>query len=308
MANAIPLLEGTDASGGYYVRDSYGQTLINTVNRKSAALDLSQINRVPGKREKYTVYAGRPTAAFIAEGGPSVATGAELAEMVVNVKKIGTTVLYTRELIEDAQEDPTVLINADVEAAFADLCDAHMIGKANGTNLTTSFDNSLRQTTQTVELGSGGDAIATAVSAAMTLIEENGGEANGVILATDGKGRLRDARGSGDNATRPVFTDGFSKEPDALYGVGLRYSSNLSKFSATPAATKIVGIVGDFTHSVAAIRSDIIVRSTDQATVDVGGTLHHLWQQGKTALQWEMRIGYAIHDRDRMFVAIVDAS
>ena len=42
--------------------------------------------------------------------------------------------------------------------------------------------------------------------------------------------------------------------------------------------------------------------------MDVGGTLHHLWQQGKTALQWEMRIGYGIHDRDRMFVAIVDAS
>ena len=308
MANAIPLLEGTDASGGYLVRDSYGQTLINTVNRKAAVLDLSQINRVPGKREKYTVYAGRPTAAFIAEGGPSVATGAELAELTVDIKKIGTTVLYTRELLEDAQEDPTVLINADVEAAFADLCDAHMIGKANGTNLTTSFNNSLRQTTQTVELGTGGDALAKAVSAAMTLIEENGGMANGIVLSTDGKGHLRDARGAGDNATSPVYTDGFGQEPDTMYGASIRYSSNLSKFSATAAATKIVGIVGDFTHSVAAIRSDIVIRATDQATVDVGGTLHHLWQQGKTAMQWEMRIGYGIHDRDRMFVAIVDAS
>lgn len=308
MANAIPLLEGTDASGGYLVRDSYGQTLIDTVNRQSAILDLSQVNRVPGKREKYTIYAGRPTAAFIAEGGPSVATGAELAELTVNVKKIGTTILYTRELIEDAQEDPTVLINADVEAAFADLADAHMIGKAAGTNISTSFDNSLRQTTQTVELGTGGDALAKAVSAAMTLIEENGGMANGIVLGTDGKGHLRDARGSGDNATRPVYMDGFGQEPDTLYGASIRYSSNLSKFSATAAATKIVGIVGDFTHSVAAVRSDIVIRTSDQATVDVGGTLHHLWQQGKTALQWEMRIGYAIHDRDRMFVAIVDAS
>ena len=308
MPNAIPLLEGTDASGGYLVRDSYGQTLINTVNRQSAVLELSQVNNVPGKREKYTVYAGRPTAAFIDEGAPSVATGAELAEMVVNVKKIGTTVLYTREILEDAQEDPTVLVNPEVEAAFADLCDAHMIGKADGTNLTTSFDNSLRQTTATVELGTGGDAIAKAVSAAMSTIEDNGGTANGIILASDGKGQLRDARGSGDNATSPVYTDGFSKEPDTLYGVSLRYSSNLTKFSVTAAATKIVGIVGDFAHSVAAIRSDIVVRASDQATVDVGGTLHHLWQQGKTALQWEMRIGYAIHDRDRMFVAIVDAS
>ena len=49
MSNAIPLLEGTDASGGYLVRDSYGETLINTVNRKSAVLDLSKINNVHGK-------------------------------------------------------------------------------------------------------------------------------------------------------------------------------------------------------------------------------------------------------------------
>lgn len=307
MPNAIPLLEGTDASGGYLVRDTYGATLLNTVNRQSAVLDLSQVNHVPGKREKYTVYAGRPTAAFIDEGAPSVATGAELSEMVVNVKKIGTTVLYTREVLEDAVEDPTVLINADVEAAFADLADAHMIGKANGTNLTTSFDNSLRQTTQTVELGSGGDAIAVAISQAMGIIENNGGMVNGVILGSDGKGKLRDARSSNDT-THPVFTDGFGREPDSMYGAKLSYSTNLSRFSASAAATKIVGIVGDFSHSVAAIRSDVVVRASDQATVDVGGTLHHLWQQGKTALQWEMRIGYQIHDRDRMFVAIVDAS
>ena len=106
----------------------------------------------------------------------------------------------------------------------------------------------------------------------------------------------------------PVYTDGFNREPDSLYGMNLAYSTNLSKFSATAAATKIVGIVGDFSHSIAVMRSDLTVRTSDQASVDVGGTLQHLWQQNKTAFQWEMRVGFGINDRDRMFCAIVDAS
>lgn len=307
MANAIPLLEGTDASGGYLVRDTYGQTLLNTIQRNSAVLSLGRVDQVPGKRQKYSIYAGRPTAAFVSEGAAKGTTGAEFTELTLNVKKIATQVLYTQELLEDAQEDPRVLINADVESAFADLVDAHALGKANGTNLSTSFDDSLRQTTQTTELGTGGDAIAKAISVAMEKIEANGGTPNGIILGSDGRAQLRDARYAVET-TEPVYTDGFNREPDSLYGMNLAYSTNLSKFSAAAAGTKIVGIVGDFSHSIAVMRSDLTVRTSDQASVDVGGTLHHLWQQNKTAFQWEMRVGYGIHDRDRMFCAIVDAT
>lgn len=307
MANAIPLLEGTDASGGYLVRDTYGQTLLNTVQRQSAVLGLSRVDVVPGKRQKYSIYAGRPTAAFVSEGAAKGTTGAEFSELTLNVKKIATNVLYTEELLEDAQEDPRLLINADVEAAFADLIDAHAIGKANGTNLSTSFDNSLRQTSLTSELGTGGDAIAKAISVAMEKIEANGGTPNGIILASDGKAQLRDARQTVETA-QPVYTDGFNREPDSLYGVPLSYSTNLSKFSTAAGANKIVGFVGDFTHAIGVLRSDISVRVSDQASVDVDGTLHHLWQQNKVAFQWEMRLGWGLHDRDRMFCAIVDAS
>lgn len=307
MANAIPLLEGTDASGGYLVRDTYGQTLLTTILRQSAIMSLSRVDQVPGKRQKYSIYAGRPTAAFVSEGAAKGTTGAEFSELTINVKKIATNVLYTQELLEDAAEDPRVLINADVEAAFADLIDAHCIGKAAGTNLTTSFDDSLRQTSQQVELGSGGSALATAVSEAMNKIEANGGTPSGLVLASDGRAHLRDARKAVET-TDAVYTDGFTQAPDTLYGMPISYSSNLSPFAATAAAGKIVGIVGDFSNSIAVMRSDLTVRASDSATVDVGGTLHHLWQQNKTALQWETRIGYAINDRDRQFVAIIDAA
>lgn len=306
MSNQIPLLEGTDTSGGYLVSDTYGSTLQNTIRRESAVMALSRVDRVPGKRQKYTVYAGRPTAAFVGEGAAKTATGAEFTEVVVNVKKIASIVLYTEELIEDAREDPSVLVSADVEAAFSDLIDAHSLGYAAGTAITGSFDAELTNTTQTDELGTTGDAIAVAVSAAIERVEGNGGMPSGIILASDAKAALRDARGSGDNATSPVYTDGFGREPDTMYGLPIRYSSNLDGFPA--AAGKIVGLVGDFSHSVFALRKDIIVRSSDQATVDVGGTDHHLWQENKIGMLWEMRVGFNAHDLNRMFSKITNAS
>jgi HK97 family phage major capsid protein len=130
MANAIPMLEGTPASGGYNVPDTQGETLQNTILRESAVLGLARVDRVVGRRQKYTVYAGRPVATFVAEGAPKSTTGAEWAEITVDVKKIVAQVIYTEELLEDAREDPRVLVNADVEGAIADTIDAHALGYA----------------------------------------------------------------------------------------------------------------------------------------------------------------------------------
>jgi HK97 family phage major capsid protein len=305
VANQIPLSEGVDAAGGYLVNDSYGRTLQNTIARESAVLSVSQVNRVAGKRERYAVYAGRPVAAFVAEGAAKAATGAEFTEVLVDVKKIAAIVLYTEEILEDAREDPRVLVNADVESAFADLVDAHSLGMANGAAIVGQFNSELVGTTSTTELGAGADAFAVATSAGLEAIEANGGDPTAIVLARDVRAHLRDARQSSET-TAPVYTDGFNREPDQLYGIGLRYTTNLDGFPA--GAGKIAAVIGDYRHAVFAMRRDVSVRQSDQATVDVAGTLHHLWQQNKIALQWEMRIGFVAHDLNRMFHAILNAA
>lgn len=306
MANAVPLLEGTDASGGYLVSEHYGSTLQNTIRRESAVMALSRVDRVVGRREKYAIYAGRPTAAFVAEGAAKAATGAEFSELVVNIKKIASVVMYTEELLEDAREDPTVLVGADVEAAFMDLIDGHSLGYQAGAAIVGSFDSELTNTTQTDELGTSGDAFALAVSQAMERIEAGGGTPNGIVAASDVRAHLRDQRRAGDVVSQPVYTDGFNREPDTLYGLPIRYSSNLDGFPA--GAGKIAAVVGDFSHAVFALRRDITIRASNQATIDVSGTLHNLWQQNKTAVLWEMRVGFAAHDINRMFSNITNAS
>lgn len=308
MANAIPLLETVDASGGYLVSEQYGSTLQNTIRRESAVMALSRVDRVVGRRQRYAVYAGRPTAAFVAEGAAKAATGAEFTEVVVNIKKIASIVMYTEEILEDAREDPSVLVGPDVEAAFQDLIDAHALGYAAGAAIVGQFDSELTNTTQTDELGTAGDAFAIAVSAAMERIEANGGRPNGIVAASDVRASLRDARGPAATsaASTPIYSAGYDREPDTLYGLPIRYTSNLDGFPA--AAGKIAAVVGDYSHAVFAMRRDITVRQTNQATVDVGGTLHHTFQQNKTAVLWEMRIGFVAHDLSRMFSNITNAA
>lgn len=301
MPNAIPLLEGTDASGGFLVPDVVGETLQNRISRESAVARLARNVRLTGKRQTYPVYAGRPTASFVGEGAAKPVTGAEFASLALNVKKIATHVIYTEELLEDAREDPRALIGADVEGAFVDLIDAHALGYQAGAAIVGNFDSELTSSTATVELGTTADAFAVAVSSALGTLESNGYLANGIVAATDVRGHLRDSRQAGE-ATAPVYTDGYTREPDSLYGLPISYSSNLDAFPA--AVGKVAAVVGDFNNAILGIRKDLQVRFSDQATIGA----HNLFEQNKVAAQFEMRVGFVAHEPNRAFVVITNAA
>jgi HK97 family phage major capsid protein len=311
MSNAIPLLEGTAASGGYLVPDAdAGIFFERGLNRQSAVVSMPglRVRRVTGKREKYTEYVGRPTFATVAEAAAKPATGAEYAQVTLDIVKGACIVMYTQELIDDAVDDPTILINADVRNAANDWVDSNALGRNAAGTIVSSFNSELAETTQTVELGTGGDAIPRAVSAAMAKLEVNGYNATGAILAFDARASLRDARMTVETATPLLQPFSAASEPASLYGVPIRYTTNLTTFATSATSGLVKGIVGDFSNAVLAIRQDITVAFSNQATVDVSGTLHNLWQQNKVAARWEMRAGFVAHDLNRAFCAIIDAS
>jgi HK97 family phage major capsid protein len=314
MANAIPLLEGTAASGGYLVPDNFaGQLFERGLNRQSAVVGMPglRVRRVNGKREKFTEYVGRPTVATVAEGADKPATGAEYAEVTCDIVKATAIVMYTEELIEDAQEDPTILINADVRAAFADYIDSNAIGRNAAGTIVGAFNSELSETTQTVEIANtGGDRVAVAVSAAMALVEGNGYTPTGVILVHDARQHFRDARQATETTAQVYSSDtaGYVQPTPVLFGLPIGYTTNLQTLAGAAAAGRVVGIVGDFSQALLAIRQDIRLKFSDQATVDVGGTQHRLWQQNKVASLWEMRMGFVVHDLNRAFAAIINAA
>lgn len=304
MANAIPLLEGTDASGGFLVPDGQGGLIFSRgLNRESAIATMPglRVRQVPGKRERLTEYVGRPTVATVAEGAAKPLTGAEYAQITLDIVKAATIIPYTEELLEDAVEDPTVLINMDVRAAFADYIDSNALGRTAAGTIVGAYNSELAETTQTVELGATSDALALAISRAMALIEANGYTPTGAILANDGRAHLRNARDA-NGAT--LYTGGFSNNtPSELY-VPLRFTTNLSTFSGAAALGRVVGIVGDFSQAVLGIRKDITLAFSDQATVGA----HNAFEQNKILSRWEMRTGFVAHDLNRAFVAIINAA
>lgn len=269
-----------------------------------------RVRRVNGKREKFTEYVGRPTVATVAEGADKPATGAEYAEVTLDIVKAATTVIYTEELIEDAQEDPTILINADVRAAFADYIDSNALGRNAAGTITGAFNSELSETTQTVEIANtGGDRLALAVSAAMGLVEGNGYTPTGIILTHDARQHFRDAR-MATETTQQVYSNAegqFVQPVPTLYNLPIGYTTNLQTLAGAAAAGRVVGIVGDFSHALLAIRNDMRIKFSDQATVNVSGTDHRLWQQNKVASLWEMRMGFVAHDLNRSFAAIINA-
>jgi HK97 family phage major capsid protein len=312
MANAIPLIEGTNASGGFLVPDlDAGLVFAKGINRQSAVMGMPglRVRRVNGKREKYTEYAGRPTFATVAEGGPKAATGAEYAQVTLDIVKGAAIVMYSQETVDDAQEDPSILINDDVRAAAADWVDSNALGRNAAGTIVGSFNSELSETTQTVELANtGADAIPKAVSAAMGTIRGNGYNPTGAILAWDAEQAFRDARMAVETAT-PLFQPFDSAaSPANIYGLALRYTTNLQTFGAAAGAGRVVGVVGDFAQAVLAIRQDMTVDFSNQATVDVGGTLHHMWQQNKIGARFETRVGFVAHDLNKAFVAITNAA
>lgn len=305
MANNSPLNIGTDAAGGFLFQEEYGQQFIDGIRREAAVASLARVDRLIGKRQKYTIYGGRPTVSFVDEGAEKPVTGAEFSQLTLNVKKLAAIVVYTQELLEDAQDDPRVLINQDLAAAFAQKIDAHALGYEAGSAITSSFDSELAASTATNELGSGGDAIAKAVSEAMEDVEAAGYTPNGLILASDAKAALRDARQTVETA-QPVYTPGYTQGPDSIYGLPISYSSNLDGFPA--GSGKVAGVVGDFSQAVLGIRMDLTARVSDQATVNIGGTQHNLFQRNEVAVLWETRVGFVAHDVDGAFAVITNAS
>jgi HK97 family phage major capsid protein len=322
MANQKPI-STTNAAGGYLIQPDYQATLLSRVARENAVFAMADTIQVNTNSVVWPVYLGRPTAGFVAEAATKPTTGAEFGQLTANLKKIATNVRYTTEILEDAAQNPQLLIGPDVVAAINDLAEYHAlgthVGAANTTaTYTTSFDAALQNTTTTVELGTGADAFAVALSSAMATLENNGYTDNlSVLTGYRTKQHLRDARTTNGD---PLYYQALagSGEVDRVQGLPIRFSTNVSRTDAgvynpftpdaaiggsgSPPAT--VAIVGDFRNAKAVIRSDISVQTFREATLD--GV--NLAETNQIAVQYETRIGFQVYDLNNAFVRIINAA
>jgi HK97 family phage major capsid protein len=305
MANQIPFSGASNAAGGYLLPDAQGALLTNGLLVESGALQLAGDARTTSSRkEVFPIWLGTPTAGFVAEGAAKPVTGGEFGQASITAKKVASIVLFTDEQIEDVQNgDLNVLVDGGVRRAIADIIDANIIGKDSGTNISTNFDNALRATTNTVELGTAPDALRLAISAAMGKLEANGyGDNMGVLLSGDTRQALRDARAAVETTTA------IYDQVDPIYGLDRFFSTNLNTLSEAAGANKIVAFVVARQNLHVRIRKDVTLNVSREATVNDGTTDRHLFQENLTAVRYETRLGFMASDINRAVVAIVNAS
>lgn len=297
MADHIPLREGLNSAGGYVVPDAYAQLLLEGVRNESAALSLAgNVQTTTAKTTNFPIFAGTPEAQFVGEGQKKPKGGAEFKTFQVNVKKLAIIIPMTDEFIADAQVDPMLLVDDKVRQGFAAVIDRHILGYAKTGPIATSFDNSLLQTSQEALMGDEKDALRLSVSDAMAQIEANGYTPSGIVLPSDARRYLRDARKAVES------TDVLYQGTEWAYGMRSGFSSNLHHME--DANEGPIAVVGDWNNLIVRMRQDITVSTSNQATIEIDGNAVNLWEHNMTAVRYEMRVACGAWDLNRAFAKI----
>lgn len=311
MANRIPLAESPPQAGGFLLPPEQGDILIQAILMQAGAIALAGDSRATSAiKTQFAVWLGQPTAAPVGEGAAKPATGAEFSQAILDIKKFASIVLFTDEMIEDVQSgDLNVLVDSGVRAAINDVVDAHAIGMDSGVAVTSVFNSALASTTTSVEyVQAKPDGLQLAISQAMGVLEANGyGDPGqmGVLLGTGFAQVLRDARSTLDTSL-PIYGPGTGRDP--LYGLSSFVSTNLSVATTAPAATDLLGFVVHRPNLHVRVRKDITVTASSEATVNDGVADRKLFQENLTAVRYETRLGFMVHDVNRAVVAIKNAT
>jgi hypothetical protein len=311
MANRIPFAQNPPQAGGYLLPPEQGDILVQGILMQAGAIALAGDRRATSSpKTQFPIWMGQPTAAPVGEGATKPVTGAEFGQTTLNIKKFASIVLFTDEMIDDVQGgDLNVLVDSGVRSAINDVVDAHALGIDSGVAITSVFDSWLQATTTSVEYDqTKGDGLQKAISAAMGVLEGNGyGDVSnmGVVLGFGFAQVLRDARSSFDT-TLPIYGAGTGRDP--LYGMDGFSSTNLTAASAAPGATNILGFVAYRPNLHVRVRRDVTLTTSSEATVNDGTADRKLFQEDLTAVRYETRLGFMVHDINRAVVAIKNAT
>jgi hypothetical protein len=311
MANQIPLAENPPVAGGYLLPPEQGEILTQAILIESGAIALAGDKRATGSvKTQFPIWLGQPTAGAVGEGAAKPVTGAQFGITYINIKKFASIVLFTDEMLEDVQSgDLNVLVDSGVRTAINDVIDANAVGLQKGSPITSVFDDHLTEAVQSVEYTQAKpDALQLAVSQAMGMLETNGyGDPGniGVLLGFGFAQALRDARSTLD-PSMPIYGPGTGRDP--LYGLSSEVSTNLTIASAAPGAGDTLGFVVYRPNLHVRVRKDVTLTTSSEATVNDGVTDRKLFVENLTAIRYETRLGFMIHDAARSVVAIKNAT
>lgn len=247
-------------------------------------------NRVPttltGTAIPVTV--GRIKADWVDEGAEKHVSDAGVAVKTMVPKKVATIITVSEEFYRTNPGGLFDLLKEDAGEALGDAFDvAALLGKRTVGPGPGPFDTYVAQTTKQVDLGT---AAAAEGGIDGDLSDRSGIRGfNGYALDETVRDSLVNAR---DTTGRRLVDD-----PSRIGGVPAVYGRAAADVDPT-----VAGFGGNWRMTAWGVGMDITVKVTDQATLNIGGTMTSLWQKNLVGLLVEAAYGFVVHQPDDHFV------
>lgn len=267
--------------------------ILQKVQEESAIMQLATRINLPGRGVQIPVITGDPTAEWVAETGVKPVSNPTLDKKIMQAHKLAVIVPFSNEFRRDIPSLYNALV-ARLPGALAQKYDATVFFGPEST--LANFDDFSAVTAQALDAAS-----ATAYDglvAADIDISEQGGLANGYVLAPQGRGVLL---AETDTTNRPIFVDSVHEgaisrilgAPAYIRKAAYKAGSG----SGTGATPDIVGFVGDWTHAMWGTVQGVQIDISDQATLTYTDALDqtatiNLWQQNMFAVRAEIEVGF----------------
>lgn len=254
--------------------------VLSNVQEGSAVMQLARRQTIPGTGVKINVITGDPEPDWVAESTEKPVSQPTFSNLTMTPYKLAVIVPFSDEF----RRDMDALYEAVVErvpGALASKFDkAVLFGAAPGANFSTLAN------VDAVDIQSN---TYKSLVTAKTGISTAGGYASGWVFAPQAEAILLNAT---DTAGRPIFID--SAADDGRVGRVLATPAyyRQAAYKAGSSAANTLGFVGDWSQAIYGVVNDVKVDYTDQATINDGTNLIHLFQRNMFALRCEMEVGF----------------
>lgn len=248
---------------------------------QSAVMQLAERIELPGSGLAIPVVTGDPVAQFVAEATEKPVSTGTFSTKTMKAYKLAVIEPFSNEFMRDYARLYDELVRR-LPGAIAKAFDATVFGT---TAPGTGFDTIGGSTAASL-----GDDPYAALVGVLETIGAAGGDMNGIAASAQLQAALL---GAVDGAKRPLFLNSTS---DAAIGrvLGADIVKAQQAYAAGNPAT--LGYAGDWSQMRYGIVNGINISVSDQATLNDGEQLIHLWQRNMSAVRIECEVGVCLRN------------
>ena len=277
--------------GGYLVPEELATEILGMVEAKSVCQPYLRPLPMTTMNEKINYLSTKPTAAWVAtEAAAKTASGVKWGQMELDLEELAVIIPFSDRWAKFANLQVAQFLKGAIAEAIVQKLDRTYLGYETDSPFTNEISVDI-SAGNTIAYGAGADLVED-LSDAMGVVEAEGYVPNGWACPIELKALLRNLR---DDNNRPIFEPANAASPATLFGLPIRFSTNMVDSQESPSTKEI--IVADWTYAYEGKNADIIFDMTSQATITLsdGVTSVNLWEKNMSAIKAYIYRAFAIY-------------